>query len=192
MKDTLPTADVQDQVAQAFAFRHATKVFDPSQSIPDDKWDALLDALVTTPSSFGLQPWKFLIIDDAEIRGQLREVSWGQSQVTDADKLVVFATRTDMTPADTRRWLECLSEAHGQELDELAGLGKVIDLRQRRPCRGSRVAGSRRADVLRHIDEKLVGPAMVNGLGNQTRLSKNPTRLESQFKVPGTPHARRL
>ncbi len=115
------------ELTSALEWRYATKVFDPSQSIPDDKWDALLDALVTAPSSFGLQPWKFLIIDDAEIRGQLREVSWGQSQVTDADKLVVFATRTDMTPADTRRWLECLSEAHGQELDELAGLGKVID-----------------------------------------------------------------
>ncbi|MGB1128912.1 MAG: NAD(P)H-dependent oxidoreductase [Haloferula sp.] len=115
------------ELSSALDWRYATKVFDPNQSIPADKWEVLLEALVTAPSSFGLQPWKFLVIENQEVRSQLREVSWGQSQVTDADKLVVFATRTDMTPADTQRWLECLATAHGQELDEVAGLGKVID-----------------------------------------------------------------
>lgn len=116
-----------DELTSALDWRYATKVFDPEQRIPADKWEALVDALVTAPSSFGLQPWKFLVVEDVELRKQLREVSWGQSQVTDADKLVVFATRTDMTPSDTQRWLECLSEAHGQDIGDLAGLRSVID-----------------------------------------------------------------
>ncbi|MBK1826488.1 NAD(P)H-dependent oxidoreductase [Haloferula rosea] len=115
------------ELTSALQWRYATKVFDPSRSIPSETWEALVDALVAAPSSFGLQPWKFFIVDDTAKRAQLREVSWGQSQVTDADKLVVFAARTDMTPADTERWLTRLASVHGQAPDELTGLGKVID-----------------------------------------------------------------
>ena len=49
---------------------------------------ALTDALVLSPSSFGLQPWKFFVIDDPAVRAKLKEASWGQTQIVDADKLV--------------------------------------------------------------------------------------------------------
>lgn len=116
-----------DELSSALQWRYATKVFDPSRTVPNDAWDSLVGSLVATPSSFGLQPWKFLIVEDPEIRSQLRAVSWGQPQVTDADKLVVFASRTDMTPADTQRWLKRLAFVHGQKPEELEGLGSVID-----------------------------------------------------------------
>ena len=115
------------QLHTALQWRYATKVFDPSRAIPSDTWEALVDALVAAPSSFGLQPWKFIIVEDTGKRAQLRDVSWGQSQVTDADTLVVFAARTDMTPADTEHWLTRLASVHGQAPEDLAGLGKVID-----------------------------------------------------------------
>jgi len=111
----------------ALQWRYATKIFDSKQSIPAETWSALIDSLVAAPSSFGLQPWKFILVESSDVRSQLREVSWGQAQVTDADKLVVFAARTDMTPADTERWITRLASVHGQQLDELAGLGKVIN-----------------------------------------------------------------
>jgi nitroreductase len=116
-----------DELSSALQWRYATKVFDASRSIPSDAWESLIGSLVAAPSSFGLQPWKFLIVEDAGIRSQLREVSWRQSQVTDADKLVVFATRTDMTPADTQRWITRLASVHGQKPEELNGLASVID-----------------------------------------------------------------
>jgi nitroreductase len=115
------------ELTSALQWRYATKVFDSSRTIPTDLWEALLGSLVAAPSSFGLQPWKFLIVEDPAIRSQLREVSWGQAQVTDADKLVVFTARTDMTPADTQRWLTRLASAHDQQPEQLAGLGGVID-----------------------------------------------------------------
>lgn len=111
----------------ALRFRYATKAFDATRSIPADAWDALLDSLVLAPSSFGLQPWRFLIINDPTLRAQLREASWNQAQVTDAAKLVVFTARTDLSPDDTARWLARLAEVQGQDPAELAGLGRVID-----------------------------------------------------------------
>lgn len=111
----------------ALNFRYATKAFDASKSIPAETWSALLDSLVLAPSSFGLQPWRFLVIEDPAIRASLREVSWGQGQVTDADKLVVFTTRTDLTPEDTKRWLERVAEVQGQDPADLEGFGKVVD-----------------------------------------------------------------
>jgi nitroreductase len=111
----------------ALRFRYATKAFDPDRSVPENLWADLLESLVLAPSSFGLQPWKFLVVEDPTIRAELRQVSWNQPQVTEASKLVVFAARTDLTPADTRRWLERLSEVQDQPLSELEGYGKVID-----------------------------------------------------------------
>ena len=115
------------ELDQALAWRYATKVFDPDKVIPADLWQSLVDCLVSTPSSFGLQPWKFLVVQDKGLRSRLREASWGQSQVTDADRLVVFAARTDVTPEDTERWINRLSAVQGQQPEDLAGLAKVID-----------------------------------------------------------------
>lgn len=111
----------------ALLWRYATKSFDPARSIPADTWQALTDGLVLTPSSFGLQPWKFLQIEDAALRERLRECSWGQAQVTDADKLLVFTARTDVTPDDVDRWLVRMAEVQGQSRETLAGLGGVIE-----------------------------------------------------------------
>ena len=115
------------ELLSALNFRYATKAFDPEKTLPDEIWEALLESLVLAPSSFGLQPWRFVVVEDSMLRDELRKVSWGQAQVTDADKLVVFTSRDDLTPEDTSRWLSRLAEVQGQDPAELEGLGKVVD-----------------------------------------------------------------
>lgn len=115
------------ELREALTWRYATKAFDSTRTIDDERWEALLDALVLAPSSFGLQPWKFLVIGDPELRRKLRECSWGQDQVVGADKLVVFTSRTDLTPDDVARWLDRLAAVQGQDREKLAGLGGVIE-----------------------------------------------------------------
>ncbi len=77
-------------------WRYATKAFDPAQQIPADVWSALEDALVLTPSSFGLQPWKFLVITNASLREKLVPHAWGQRQVAEASHFLVLCGRTSM------------------------------------------------------------------------------------------------
>ena len=91
------------QLLASLEWRYATKAFD-TRKLPDATWAALEESLRLTPSSFGLQPWKFIVVNDPAVRAKLRPVSWNQSQVTDASHLVVFARRTEMTEADVNEF----------------------------------------------------------------------------------------
>ncbi len=89
-------------LSQALAWRYATKKFDTRQ-LPAATWAAIRESLVLTPSSYGLQPWRFLVVENPAVRAKLKPVSWDQTQVTDASHLIVFARRTEMTEADVNR-----------------------------------------------------------------------------------------
>jgi nitroreductase len=93
--------------------RYAVKKFDPSGKLSPQTWDALEEALVLAPSSFGLQPWKFFVVDDPALRAKLKDASWGQSQIVDADKLVVFAVKKDFGAADVERFVARVAEVRG-------------------------------------------------------------------------------
>lgn len=110
----------------ALDWRYATKRFDPARPIDPATWQALERALVLTPSSFGLQPWRFIVVEDAPLRERLRAVSWNQSQVTDAARLLVFTVRTSLTEGDVDEWLVCLAESHGRAPADLDPLKKAI------------------------------------------------------------------
>jgi len=88
------------QLLNALNWRYATKVFDPDRKIPAEVWQTLEHALVLSPSSYGLQPYQFLVINDPARRAELLPHSWNQKQVVDASHYVVFAARTQMTEAD--------------------------------------------------------------------------------------------
>lgn len=115
-----------EELLATLRWRYATKQFDPARKIPADTWDALEESLVLTPSSFGLQPWKFLLIEDPAIRLKLQSESWNQSQVTEASHFLVLTARTDVTRADIDTWITRMSEAQGKKPEELAPLKGMI------------------------------------------------------------------
>lgn len=114
------------ELLDSLRFRYATKIFDPTRKIPDDVWEALEQSLLLAPSSFGLQPWKFLVINDPDLRASLQKKSWGQTQVTDADRFVVFATRTDVTEADVERFFLALAASQDREVEAFSGYRSVV------------------------------------------------------------------
>lgn len=77
MKDIPSPSAVQSQILDAFNFRHACKVFDPSRSIPPAEFDTILEAARLSPTSFGHEPFKILMIQSPEKRALFREFSWG-------------------------------------------------------------------------------------------------------------------
>jgi nitroreductase len=117
-----------DQLLGQLRWRYATKQFDPAKKIPAEVWAALEESLVLTPSSCGLQPWKFLVIQDPALREQLKAVSWGQGQVTDASHLVVFAVKRENTPEDIGAYMACIAEARNQPIDHpsISGFKKMV------------------------------------------------------------------
>jgi nitroreductase len=98
------------RLLNALQWRYATKVFDATKKIPADVWQTLERALVLTPTSYGLQPYKFLAINDPAKRAELLPHSWNQKQVVDASHFVVFTARTKITDADVNKLVKLTSD----------------------------------------------------------------------------------
>jgi nitroreductase len=88
------------QLLEALNWRYATKIFDVAKKISADVWKTLEQSLVLTPTSYGLQPYQFLVINNPAKRVELLPHSWGQKQVVDASHFIVFTARTEMKEAD--------------------------------------------------------------------------------------------
>jgi nitroreductase len=110
----------------ALQWRYATKQFDAGRVIDAERWASLENALVQSPSSYGLQPWKFLVITDAELRQQLRPHSWNQAQITDASHLVVFLAQRTITAGDADRLVQTIAERRQQPLEQLGFYREMI------------------------------------------------------------------
>lgn len=115
-----------NELLSALRWRYATKQFDATRLIPADAWGALEESLLLTPSSFGLQPWKFLVVKNPTLRAKLREQSWNQPQVTEASHLVVLTARTDLVQADVEAWIARLAEVNGKSTEDFEMLFGMI------------------------------------------------------------------
>jgi len=109
-----------EDLIDALKWRYATKRFDPDKKIPRDVVEGLLEALVLSPSSFGMQPWKFIVVEDPALRQRLQPDSWDQPQVTEASHYVVLAVRETLTEAHVGEWIARLGEVRGVTAASLA------------------------------------------------------------------------
>jgi len=99
-----------EQLLAALNWRYATKMFDATRKIPAAVWQTLEQSLVLTPTSYGLQPYQFLVVQDAAKRAELLRHSWGQKQVVDCSHFVVLTARTEMTEADVYKLIKLTTE----------------------------------------------------------------------------------
>lgn len=94
-------------------WRYAVKKFDASHTIPAAHWSALEKSLLLSPSSFGLQPWKFVVVTDAAVKAKLLPLSWNQPQITTSSHLVVFAARKSVSVADADKLIDRMVQVRG-------------------------------------------------------------------------------
>jgi nitroreductase len=115
-----------DAVLAALHWRYATKKFDPSRKLSAEEWDKLEQALILSPSSYGLQPYRFIVVTDPVLRQTLRSHAHGQPQITDSSHLVVFAARTDITAEDIDLYMARIAEVRGVEPAHLAKFRDIM------------------------------------------------------------------
>ncbi len=77
-------------------FRHACKVFDTNKSIEPEILETILEGGRLSPSSFGMEPWKFIVIKNNSLRKKLQKVCWNQAQITDSSELIAIIALTDV------------------------------------------------------------------------------------------------
>jgi nitroreductase len=115
-----------DEILDALKWRYATKAFDPNRKIPAGVWQGLERALVLSPSSYGLQPYRFLVITDRALREKLVPHSWGQRQVADASHFVVFLARTSVKAEHVEEFIRRIATVRGIAPESLTGYRDVI------------------------------------------------------------------
>jgi nitroreductase len=116
----------REQLLAQLNWRYATKQFDPNRKINPQDWAALEEALRLSPSSSGLQPWKFIVITDPAMRAKLRPVSYGQPQITDASHLVVFAAKKNISAADVDAFMKQISVTRNVPVESLAQFRDMV------------------------------------------------------------------
>ena len=115
-----------DTVLDALKWRYATKQFDPSKKISDADFGTLADALRLTPSSFGLQPWKFYVVTTQSVKDELHPASWNQNQVKDCSHLIVFAARKNIDAAYVEHFVDTTAKTRGTPREALKGMHDMI------------------------------------------------------------------
>lgn len=84
----------KEKVLEVFRYRSATRNYDSTKKISDDDFNYILELARLSPSSVGSEPWKFLVIQNQEIREKLKPVSWGMAtQIDDASHLVIILAK---------------------------------------------------------------------------------------------------
>ena len=115
-----------ETLLQALQWRYATKKFDVARQIPAPAWSALERSLVLTPSSYGLQPWKFLVVPDPGTKRALVPHSWNQTQPADCSHFVVFAALRSVDEAYVDRFVARTCEERGLPADALSGYRNMM------------------------------------------------------------------
>jgi nitroreductase len=115
-----------DTILAQLRWRYATKKFDPTKTIAAELWAKLEQAAVLAPSSYGLQPWKFVVVTDPTTRKKLHPVSWNQAQILDASHLVVFAAKNPPTPTDVERHVVRTAQVRGVPVEALNGFRQMM------------------------------------------------------------------
>ncbi len=114
------------KIIESLNWRYACKKFDATKKITDEDFNTLLDVLRMTASSYGLQPWKFVVVSNKELREKLVPASWNQAQVMDASHLIVLCAPSKLDEKFVDDYLIDTAKTRNQDVSELAGFKKML------------------------------------------------------------------
>ena len=113
-------------ILEALNRRYATKAYDATKKVSDVDLHTILESMRLSPSSYGLQPWKFIVVTNPELREKLKAASYGQPQVTDASHLIVLAVKKDMTEADINAYMASIATTRNTPVESLDGFKNML------------------------------------------------------------------
>lgn len=99
-----------ETIIERLNWRYAVKKFDATRKVSDEDWNTLEHSLMLAPSSYGLQPFKFVIVTDQELKNKLTPAAYGQTQIADCSHLVVIAYKKVLTDEDVAHYVDRIVE----------------------------------------------------------------------------------
>lgn len=110
---------MHNNIISKLLWRYATKAFDPEKKLSSQQVQMLRESLRLSPSSFGLQPWKFIEVRDPELRKKIRERSWNQPQTTEASNLLILCARTNLNEEHINAHINRIIQVQGTTAEAL-------------------------------------------------------------------------
>jgi len=106
-------------IIEQLKWRYATKSFDKTKKLTVDQLHLLLEAVNLSASSYGMQPFEVMVIENQELKDRLRIFSGDQSQVSDASQLIIFAARNNLSPLHVNEYMQRIMSVRGVSYDSL-------------------------------------------------------------------------
>lgn len=119
--------NTKEHILTQLHWRYATKKFDSNRKIPEEEWNVLEKSLVLAPSSFGMEPWKFLVITHSAIRGKLVSAARNQLQVVTASHLVIFTARRHVDLSDVDALVARTAQIRNTPIEKLQALKATLE-----------------------------------------------------------------
>ncbi|MHC1779878.1 MAG: NAD(P)H-dependent oxidoreductase [Bacteroidales bacterium] len=107
-------------------WRYATKKFNPELKISNENMELLKESVNLTASSYGLQPYKVLIIENGEIREKLKSAAWGQTQISDSSALFLFCNFTEVGPDKVDSYLKMRADINNLNVSDSKDYGDMM------------------------------------------------------------------
>lgn len=111
---------------KSLEWRYATKRFNTEKKVSDADIETLKNAASLTASSFGLQPYRLLVISNDELQEQLKAGAYNQPQLTEASHVFVLASKTEMAPEYVDNFIKMVADKRGIKLEDIQGYGDYI------------------------------------------------------------------
>lgn len=114
------------RIIEDLNWRYAVKKYDPEKKLTKEQVEIIKESLRLVPTSYGIQPLKYLIIEDPELREKLKVASYGQTQVTDASHLIVLCSYLDVFDEHIDTYMKNIVEIRDVTLESTAKFGDYI------------------------------------------------------------------
>lgn len=122
-------------IIDAMKWRYATSKFDTTKKLTDEQLGELLDAAILAPSSFGLQPWKFVVVSNNDVRSKLKGAGYGQAKIAESSHLIVLVVKKNIDGELVDAYMKSVSETRGVPVENLKEYSDMIkgSIAQRTP-----------------------------------------------------------
>ncbi len=111
---------------ESMKWRYSVNKFDTNKKLTDAQFDELLQSIILSPSSYGLQPWKFIVVSNPEIRQKLKESGYGQEKFVDASHLIIFAVEKNIDDTLIDKYMSSVASIRNMPIDALKGFADMI------------------------------------------------------------------
>lgn len=113
-------------ILKKLEWRYATKRFDSDKKLNENQLDLLVDAVNLAPTSYGLQPFELFVAESSKIREELKVAAYGQSQVTDASQVFIFAVNSEISEKHIEAFVERTASQRGLSVESLADFRSMM------------------------------------------------------------------